>query len=71
MFETIKTIKKFTPKETLLLQGKSGLVAHEEEQPNIIAEYFKTKFFKNAEKLPTFTPVKMKVSFQDGSTRCY
>ena len=63
MFETIKTIKKLTPKQPLLLQGKSGLVANEEEQTNIIAEYFKTQYFKNAEKLPTITPVNMKVPF--------
>ena len=66
MFETIKTTKKLTPKQPLILQGKSGLVANEEEQTNIIAEYFKTQFFKNAEKLPTFTPVNNKSPGNDG-----
>ena len=71
MFQTIKTIKKLTQKQPLLIQGKSGLVANEEEQTYIIAEYFKTQFFKNAEKLPNFTPLKMSTFHQDRSTKCY
>ena len=63
MFETIKTIKKITPKQPHLLHEKSRLIENEEEQANIIAAHFKIQFFKNAKKLQMYTPVKMKTLF--------
>ena len=52
MFEEVKNIKNLIPKTKFLIQSKNGLTANDEEKANIIANYFKSQFYKNAEPLP-------------------
>ena len=47
IFEAVKNIKNLIPKTKLLIQSKNGLTANDEEKANIIANYFKSQFYKN------------------------
>ena len=63
MFQAVKNIKNLTPKTKLLIQTENGLTANEVEQANIIATYFKSQFYKNAEPLPQIPPTPMTIPF--------
>jgi hypothetical protein len=63
MFQAIKNITNLTPKTKLLIQTENGLTANEAEQANIIATYFKSQFYKNAEPLPQIPPTAMTIPF--------
>ena len=63
MFEAVKNIKNLIPKTKLLIQSKNGLTANDEEKANIIANYFKSQFYKNAEPLPEINPTSMRIPF--------
>ena len=63
MFEAIKNLNKLAPKQHLLLKTDGGLTADEKQQSQIIAEYFKTIFYKNTPISENITPTPMEIKF--------
>ena len=63
MFEAVKNIKKLTPKQPLLLKSENGLTANEQQQAQIVANFFKEQFFKNSQPMPNIIPTAMKSPF--------
>ena len=51
------------PKAKLLTQIKNGLTGNDEEKDNIIANYFYSQSYKNAEPLLKIKPTSMRTSF--------
>ena len=64
-YKAVKQLKRMKPKVPLLIKTENGLTANEEKQAEIIAKYFKTQFFKDAEPIPHKNPVKMQVPFTE------
>ena len=63
MFKAVNSLKNHCPKQTLLIQSKNGLTANENEQVKIIADYFQSQFFKNAEPMPDIQFTEMNTPF--------
>ena len=63
MFKAIKHVNRSKPQNPLLIEGENGLTANEEEQTEIIADFFKKQFCTNTEPLPNITPSEMKEPF--------
>ena len=66
MFKTIKDLNKMKPKTPLLIKNDNQFTANENEQANLIAEYFKTQFCKNQPSaLPDIEPTEMRTPFTE------
>ena len=63
MYEAVKNLKKLTPKSPLLIKKDIGLTASENEQTELIANFFKKLFNKNAPLLPDVPPTPMNTPF--------
>ena len=64
MFNVVKELKRSKPKRKLVMKKDNGMLTTDEaEQAEIIAEHFKTIFYKGAEQYRTITPQKMKIPF--------
>ena len=63
MYEAIRSLKKLTPKEPLLMTSDGEYTTHEQDQADIISKYFEGMFFKDAEPMPDVQPVPMREPF--------
>ena len=64
MFVAIKEIQRIKPKQKLLINTKDGkLTASDDEQTKIIAEHFKSQFYKQGKTTTSITPTPMRQPF--------
>ena len=63
MYEAIKQLKRMKPKSNLLIKTENGFTANQSKQTELITNYFKQQFFKDAEKLPDIAPEQMQEPF--------
>ena len=62
MFQVIKQLSKQKRVSKLLIESENGFTADEQNQTDLIAEYFKKKFYRNAEKIQN-EPTIMQIPF--------
>ena len=62
MFQVIKQLSKQKRVSKLLIESENGLTADEQKQADLIAEYFKKQFYRNAEKIQN-KPTVMQIPF--------
>ena len=63
MYIAVKNIQRLTPKQQLLINDEFGVTSNDKNQCHIIANYFKSIFYKNAEPITNVEPVKMITPF--------
>ena len=62
MFQVIKQLSKQKRVSKLLIESENGFTADEQNQADLIAEYFKKQFYRNAEKIQN-EPTIMQIPF--------
>ena len=62
MFQVIKQLSKQKRVSKLLIESENGSTADEQKQADLIAEYFKKQFYRNAEKIQN-EPTVMQIPF--------
>ena len=62
MFQVIKQLSKQKRVSKLLIESENGFTADEQKQADLIAEYFKKQFYRNAEKIQN-EPTVMQIPF--------
>ena len=68
-FAALKHMKRMKLAEPLLIRSENGLTTNQQTQSNLIADYFKDTFFKNADTLPTLKPEGMILPFTADEVR--
>ena len=65
MYQAVRTLKKMQPKKKILVNGEDGLITDEEEQVEIITNFFEKVFNnENMEEMDEIQPIKMKQKFK-------
>ena len=59
----MKKINQLKPREKLLIKTEKGLTNNPKKQAEIIAKYFKSIFWKDADKIPAIPPTPMEIPF--------
>ncbi len=62
MFQVIKQLSKHKLVSKLLNESENGFTADEQKQADLIAQYFKKQFYRNAEKIRN-EPTVMQIPF--------
>ena len=57
----MKKINQLKPREKLLIKTEKGLTINPKKQAEIIAKYFKSIFWKDADKIPAIPPILMEI----------
>ena len=69
MYEAVKKIKRFAPKEKLIIKTKKGFTSNEKRQSEIMAKYFESIFYKNTAPMQNILPIPMSTLFTSSEMR--
>ena len=69
MYEAVKKINQLKPREKLLIKTEKGLTNNPKKQAEIIAKYFKSIFWKDADKIPAIQPIPMEIPFSTNEVK--